>query len=517
MSLCEVTCAAIGRYYKYLNKDYEDLFSAYCEENGLEDDDSLQEEIENAANDCLLIDFDDDFPFKDQPSDDQARQTFIYNLIKSCIANSDIKFGSKIPLFTTVGAELFDLQKYNLNSINTLYKEQCPALYNEKWENDAGFLTILAVGRKYGFDYLLHLVDDYSRWCINNQDKDESTDQWAAQHPHFIQLRNITNTIGNRSVGYKELATCAVNSFGKRVCPPFVLKPMSKIDDDLETIVNYIVDAINWVWSLTTRANRDTETICPFQVDFCFVEGRPIESEVKEEWNPKANEEDDEPDGEDNTEEDEKGFVDVVGDIKERLDASELRYYKGERHHVDDPKQSRITDIYKEFVKKYDLEGSGNTAYLHKKRLITMIDRRESKKDVNKPDDIWMFEPPENCQNIANDTVPEWYINSSVTCLGPKSNTRESFGATSHCRRSTLTLSFHVKEERFVKCYLYWFGQMIRFMPEDIKTVLPDLFNPKRQSKRNKEEEKYLNELIKELKGKLVDEEFDAFVASYKY
>merc|ERR1712242_397827 len=42
---------------------------------------------------------------------------------------------------------------------------------------------------------------------------------------------------------------------------------------------------------------------------------------------------------------------------------------------------------------------------------------------------------------------------------------------------SVLTLSIHAKQENVVKMYLFCNGQCIRFMPEDVKTVLPVLFN----------------------------------------
>eukprot|EP01083_Nonionella_stella_P178083 628026_1 len=310
-------------------------------------------------------------------------------------------------------------------------------------------------------------------------------------------------------MAYKELATGAVNSFSKRICPKLQFQPMSKIDDEMETIIYYIKDAINWVWSLVTRATDD-EIICPFQVDFCFAVGAPISAVVKEEL--RADDPDDDDDDDDEDFEEDERWNDVVGSIKERLDANELKYYKKEHQNADVKESGIFANIYRNFVSKHRLGGSQEYAYLHKKRLIAMTDRRRSKKDANKPDDIWMYEPPADCQYIPDDPVPEWYFNSSATCIGPKTATRSSFGATSHCKRGTLTFSFHVKEGNIIKCYLFWNGAMTRFMPEDIKTVLPALFNPKKQCKHNNEEEYYLDELIKDLKEKLVDEQFYAFM-----
>eukprot|EP01083_Nonionella_stella_P298155 1012282_1 len=78
----------------------------------------------------------------------------------------------------TSAEELFAFKKDELETVCAIYEKQCPKLYNNTWEADEGFLTIMVVGRKYNFDYLLHLVDDFNRWRIKNQDKTDHTNQW---------------------------------------------------------------------------------------------------------------------------------------------------------------------------------------------------------------------------------------------------------------------------------------------------------------------------------------------------
>eukprot|EP01083_Nonionella_stella_P168008 566068_1 len=504
LSIIERTCAAIGRYYGSLGKPYDDLFSTFCNENGIDDEDAFHEEMENEPNDCILVDFDDNFPFKKPPKD---KAEFKYNLIKRCIADLDISFGSisrgGIPDFDDDDAELFNVKRSQLKAIRALYQTQCAKLYTNDWDSDDSLFTFFEIGRKRGFDYLLHLVDQFSRWRVQHQDKtytEIKQSGWALNNPHFGHLQ----TIGVQSV--KPIS--AVRSFMKRVCPELQLRPMAYINHDLEKIIVYINDAVNWVHSLAT----DPSTICPFQIDFCIAVGAPISAENKEELN--TNSDDDEPD-DTQQQEDEKHWVDMVGDIKQRLKENELKYSMTE---CPAEQESRIFhEIFQNFVKENDLKGSGKSAYLHQKRLITMIDRRPSKKDASKPDHIWMYEPPDDCQNIPNNAVPEWYINASATCLAPKSKKDEAFGVIDHCKQGTLTLSFHVKRETVIKCYLFWNGGMMRFMPDDIKNVLPQLFNPDKHPKRNEKGEKALDDQIKEMKEKLVDEEFDAFMSRYRF
>merc|ERR1719295_851064 len=53
----------------------------------------------------------------------------------------------------------------------------------------------------------------------------------------------------------------------------------------------------------------------------------------------------------------------------------------------------------------------------------------------------------------------------------------QDIGAHNSCKSSVLTLSFHVKQADVIKLYLYHNGQSMRFMPEDIRDILPTLFN----------------------------------------
>ena len=75
-----------------------------------------------------------------------------------------------------------------------------------------------------------------------------------------------------------------------------------------------------------------------------------------------------------------------------------------------------------------------------------------------------------------------------------------------------MTLSFVVKKENVIKCYLFYGGGVIRFFPEDIKTVLPTIFNMEYVGNRDYiENDKDLDHLIKEMTA----EEFFKFQQNY--
>eukprot|EP01083_Nonionella_stella_P125076 378134_1 len=60
---------------------------------------------------------------------------------------------------------------------------------------------------------------------------------------------------------------------------------------------------------------------------------------------------------------------DFIGNIKEKLDCKKLKYSK----FVQKDNAAVLTDVYRNFLEEHKLGGS---KYLHKKRLILMVDRR---------------------------------------------------------------------------------------------------------------------------------------------
>ena len=81
----------LKHYYQSLNKEYDNLFIEYCEDNGYEVED-VEEEIndESAPDDSVLIEFDDDFPFKTVPNDDNQREKIIFDILLKASKNEFI-------------------------------------------------------------------------------------------------------------------------------------------------------------------------------------------------------------------------------------------------------------------------------------------------------------------------------------------------------------------------------------------------------------------------------------------
>eukprot|EP01084_Bolivina_argentea_P077547 140682_1 len=62
----------LSRYYKSLGKTYNNNFLAYCVENGFADD-SIADEFDEKPQDCMLAQFDSNFPFKSQINDNKQK------------------------------------------------------------------------------------------------------------------------------------------------------------------------------------------------------------------------------------------------------------------------------------------------------------------------------------------------------------------------------------------------------------------------------------------------------------
>eukprot|EP01084_Bolivina_argentea_P081844 148191_1 len=268
-------CEALSRYYKSLDKPYDKLFSTYCEDNGLDD---VAEELKQPPEDCLLVDFDENFPFEKEPRN-KARA--IFDMIRKCTNRPNITFDVPSPI---LDQDSFRLEEKTIDEIKITYKKQCPVLWNSGMSTDGGFIQILGVGKKNNFDYLLHLVDDYSRSRVKHIDETASWTEknWTHNHKHFKKLKTmkinvptatgISLNVKMQTVSADYLAEMAVVSFRKECTPKLLFTSMLLIDDDLETTVQFFNAAVEFISNI---AKSKSKTICPFQMDVCIAVGEP--------------------------------------------------------------------------------------------------------------------------------------------------------------------------------------------------------------------------------------------------
>ena len=80
-----------------------------------------------------------------------------------------------------------------------IYEEQLPLLWDSDFMMDSNLIQCLAIGRVHGFDFLVHLTDDYSRWRVEQlikykagNGRDRVVD-WCNPkvHRHFKKLKGM--------------------------------------------------------------------------------------------------------------------------------------------------------------------------------------------------------------------------------------------------------------------------------------------------------------------------------------
>ena len=262
---------------------------------------------------------------------------------------------------------------------------------------------------------------------------------------------------------------------------------------------------------IAVSGSADSTSTCPFQVDLCIAMGPPIEVEAKDDSDDDGDDGDgDDTDGDD-TEEVKAEYVDYVGDIAAKLSANDLEFKKMQCGVNSTAQNDGIVERRKLFTFHTETES------LHRQRLIAFVDRRR-KGDT---EDVFVYNPPADSRDIPKDAVPEWYIASSMTTMLPDmsygdgapghESKDQNIGAAFDCGGSLLTLSIHAKQQDLIKAYLYWNGKMMRFMPEDIKTVFPLIFNMDYKGNREFMKMEVLDGYVDDLKAALIDRDFASF------
>ena len=466
-----------------------------------------------------------------------------------------------------VDKAFFEVTDAEIKKTRKLYQEQCPGLYSEISQNDDDIMKILAIGRKHGIEYLQFLFDDQFRYevkqelAVKNQEHKADGDWFRDGHLAPVQR------LGGQQHHLLEYVF-------KPWRPAFAMLTLSNvgaINDSIQQNVQYIASCAQWIKQLITKREIENDPIMPFQFDLCIAVGPPRETKLRTKKGDKQSlflryqyprfevvingysrscnvckgfksntiipdeiieiitdyyyKLDDVKQSE--------HYKDYVGNIEEKLKKNNLKYEK-----IKYKTNSKLlsggrlfSDLFEAFKKQMD-----NKLYPHQSRLITMIDRRTmTVKQRNAENEIFMYEPPEDCRDIPKDYVPEWFMNASKTCLLPHmkykddmktdipgiNQFRRESGAVFHWSSAMLCISFVVMDKERIKAHLFWSGEMGRFQAEDITQVLPAIFDI-RQSRfddmnsnfiQNKQKVKKYVDILKET---LCDKHFAQFQGSYR-
>eukprot|EP01084_Bolivina_argentea_P270780 460513_1 len=366
---------AFSRYYEmngvrdYFEEDGEGKFKIFCEENGIEDEEAINDELGAGAEDCILVEFDeDDFPGIANADDEKEA---IFEVIKECVAAPETAYihGYILPKFND---SFFAITEEETKKIGKIYETN--AMLN--W-NSIPFT--LCVGYKHKLDYLINLLDTDCRDKLNC--KKHNVCGFNKRH-----LRTITNE------KYREKVQSEINIIEKRIFG-FSLKlvPHNKTHDSLKITTIYIVDMILFVDEIIKTK------LCPFQIDFCIIQNNPLTEEEKS-----------------NTTSD--TYVEYQKHGNKSYDIGNVKYIiqKLKLRHVILPIDfSNAFKTYNRGLKEFRAKLLLND-YPNRRRCIIMIDRRNTKQD-----ELIFYEPPMFLKYIPKLNVSEWYLLTSMRCILP--------------------------------------------------------------------------------------------------
>eukprot|EP01083_Nonionella_stella_P068423 181634_1 len=511
-------------------------FKLFVDENCFEDDSLESELFGDGPSDCSYLEFDDDnsFPFQTQPKDESEHQQMLYDFLKYCCLHGRYPVSLKDPdkIDFSMLDSMYDADK--TQHIRDKYTTQCPTICGPlAQQSDDNMFMGLTVGFENNVPFLQNVSDIYQRDKMqlhlqNKGLKYPPLTHWFNNNP-FMQQVNKRYTNGN----VIEVMKHGVSSYIRRIQPEFqATSPVfGKIADDILEIARYFQEASQFI-SFLLRQNDGTGASVPFQFDFAIAvkEAVHVQTFVK----PETSDDDDEEE-EDKNEDDEHPFYDCIGDIKKKLEDNELihKWNVIDRQEHSDQEVRNVTRIFTETYNhlKQEMHQKQGKKFPRKKRFIAVIDRRQSVttytgkvpnikmhtvlriQHAQKKDDVVFFGPPDNASDIPADHVPEIYFNHLLQCLIPnldyvdeKVEYMDGKGAAderanaisdsvkecvkkkkivshitglSSCNGALLTFSFQVEQENEIKCYLWWQGKCIRFLPSDVIDILPQIFDEK--------------------------------------
>eukprot|EP01083_Nonionella_stella_P102830 292926_1 len=194
--------AALEKYYltmgrvDYINEDGDGKFKQYADDNGFEDAD-IRVELEADPTDCLLVEFDQDFPLaNDIEGDDRLKA--IQDILKYIAAHGEAPSPSKVKKkkpASKLQIDLFLSEEQAQRIADNLYKKQLACLQVGGFP-EPDLMYFFAVGYMNSIPLLTWLVDAYTmdktKHYINNVDSHQrytlNLEDWAKQNAFMKDL-----------------------------------------------------------------------------------------------------------------------------------------------------------------------------------------------------------------------------------------------------------------------------------------------------------------------------------------
>jgi len=523
MALVDQVDEALERLYKQRGLEYANIFKAKCEENGLEDDDSIAEEMQGALDESQFADeeFLKDFCPWIPEGDDRLAE--IFEILKECY--QDPNAFKSIQRQLSVKQQDFTVTKEDIERTKNLLKQQAPSIY-ETAQNDSSLMCMMAVTHNMQNNYIQYLVDMFTREKLyvgyrartGGAKSQYDCAQFKDQNPHMKELHNfsadniqkeIVDNIKKETVS--TLAVAGIKSFCHRVAPKLMFCSHGLIKFPLRIVVQYIEQTIMFVHVQATKVKKT----CPFQYDSVFAFEEFI---AKEEDQDEDDDDEDDEDGDGNDDPSSFGAAkSQLPDIKKGLTTTKLTFKSTEWGKIDGRNYRPLGDAFKELK-----DSAAEKDFPQFNRFCSVLDLRNDPEKEEKADDkdnLFVFQPEESSRKIYKKASALNYFHNArksvIPCLDPKDGNKEA-ALNALSQGPQLMLSFHVEAEDSMRCYLFINGQCTRFLPEDLKLLLPVFFDPNTADNKDFEDSEEMDEIITALNGKLRDDQFQTFLKQNK-
>eukprot|EP01083_Nonionella_stella_P304272 1056603_1 len=513
-------CTGIGLYYRSMKRnDYYDAhgigkFTAWFEAEAMNVDDMKEELIDGDENSQM-----NHFPLPHDIVDKKAKLHKQFEIMARIYKDGH-------PAILSKGFDItFDVEQEDKEKAIELYKAQCPRLI-AYFENEGDLMYLLAVSYWNNLPFALWMVDCYMRDRLKvylKHRKQLTVNEWTES----VYSNGISQYMKRLKAKYTvtkehDIVTCiqhGIKAYINRILPQFKFDAFCTIKDNIFDIAHYIEAASQFILKVI---REDGHTHAPFQWDFCIAV-RDVTDKGGNILIPFGALPQDVMDY-DAMESDEG---DIIGDIAKKLQRNGCHYYIHEvstmtKHHTKNNLLIRpFWESYDKFRDRHGLKEYGKNVYNafpRMRRFCTLIDRRkcvtttDEKKcaankglqcnaheerdrnaDGHKKDDIYIWIPPGNCDVLPADKngyVAEVFLDNLNTCVIPRMGYSEdplkptkcrlltsTITSKNHCNERLLTFSFHIESTEEIRCYLWWKGCCLRFMPRDILHVLPLMFD----------------------------------------
>jgi len=249
--------------------------------------------------------------------------------------------------------------------------------------------------------------------------------------------------------------------------------------------VEYLFDAVEGIQTKLKPVHEDQKHLIPTQLDLLIISDQFEETQIKsgddgffdseDETDDDEDYSDDDDDDDDEEEEEKNGGgndskVDL-GDIRVLL---ENRGIKVEVHDRADRPLKRLIGLEKVIGQKQC------------QRAVLVVDRRNLDANDNDKkthpqsravDPLYMFQPPGphgSFEKVKDLCTPSLHQNC-IKAMLPKKD-KGFHGVRDHLGGQMCVFSFHVMSVDEIRCYMFYNGQCLRFYPNDIFNIIPELF-----------------------------------------